>query len=97
GEGAGELEKASLVQDVMSAEAGHGLEGRAAADAELVAFLEQPLPDQPAFVNVETKECALHEQRLHWAEIQSKRRGGGGKRGPQVDSHPPCRRSRSLF
>jgi hypothetical protein len=60
-----ELEEARLVQDVMSAEASHRLEGGAAADAELVAVLEQPFPREAAVVpmtlmHVEPKYRSLH-------------------------------------
>jgi hypothetical protein len=45
-----ELEEARLVQDVMAAEASHCLESRAAANAELVALLEQPFPREVTVV-----------------------------------------------
>jgi hypothetical protein len=36
----------------MPTEAGHGLEGGAAANAELVALLEQPFPHEAAVVSM---------------------------------------------
>ena len=41
---AGQFEEVRFVQHVMPSESRHGLERRAAADAELVRLLQQPFP-----------------------------------------------------
>jgi hypothetical protein len=41
-----------LVQHMMSAEAGHGFEGGAAANTEFAALLEQPFPRENAVMPV---------------------------------------------
>lgn len=61
GQRAGEREQSRLMQHVMAAEAGHGLEGGAAADIEPGALLEQPFPYEAAvmpvtLVSVEAEE-----------------------------------------
>jgi hypothetical protein len=51
-ESPGELEEPRLVEDVVSTEARHGFERRAATDAELIALLEQPLPREVAAMSM---------------------------------------------
>jgi hypothetical protein len=55
------LEEAGLVQHVVPPEPGHGAEGRATADAQLIRLFEQPFPDQVAvmalvFMHIKSQE-----------------------------------------
>jgi len=60
------LEQPALVQHVVAAEAGRRPERRAATDAALIGFLQEPFPHQASvvtviLVDVEPEERPLHE------------------------------------
>ncbi len=63
--GSGKVQQLLLGNLVMPAETGHRLEGRAAADAELVGLNQQPFPNDVvavtlSFMDIEPQEGTLH-------------------------------------